>query len=170
MFTVKLLSRSGINDVALSLKKIVALTQRCLVLSLVEISQLVLENMMFLKDAIEMYFNYFVIISPCKSLKKLEHLSWNWLSYSGKEYYVLSLFCNLLISLFSKWCGLSLPKTLSFFHAEFSFVYLDNFCKLYGGHYFRVYAKFHLNVLYTRVFKSPLPMTPLKKYDRCSIP
>ena len=94
-----LLSPSGINLVALSLKKMVAFTQRFLMPSLVDISPLLFENMMCLKTP--MYVHHFVIISPCKSLQRLEfslsmnaytnwHLSWNGLNCSGKEVYFFS--------------------------------------------------------------------------------
>ena len=78
-----------------------------------------------------MYFNYFVIISlgtVCTDLNifspwilKLTG-SWveiGWVVLEKKYFFQLSLFSNLLLSPVAKWCGLSLPKTFSFFHAVF---------------------------------------------------
>ena len=54
------------------------------------------------------------------------HLSWTWLSCSGEGvFFQLSLFVNLLLPPFAKWCGLSLPKTIFLLHLKFFFIYLD---------------------------------------------
>ena len=83
----------------------------------------------------------------------------------------LSLFVNLLLPPFAKWCGLSLPKTISFLHLKFSFVYRDIYLK------FIQYAKrLALSCLCTLKrtcdsdYRVPLPIALFKKYYLYSIP
>ena len=86
-----------------------------------------------------------------------------------RSLFQLSLFVNLLLPPFVKWCGLSLPKTI-FFHLIFSFVYLDIFLKVIQ--YEKRSALSYLCAL-KRTCDSdnqvPLPIAPFKKYHLYSI-
>ena len=126
-------------------KKMVAFTQWCLVPSLVEFRLLCWRIWCFQKRSV--YFYYFVIISPCACLNRLEFF------YpcipAGTWVEIVFVYLHLQNGVVSRY------QRLSFFHAEF-------FC------IFRVCAIW--NVLPTRVIMPHTHPPPFEKCNLYSIP